>query len=419
MDQSGELKLPRSRALLLRTPCLTGLTCRVVIVITFFIYLRAGREIYNKRRQLHNFSQPAPYPLPLLADPFTSLKTTEVYVTSEVVTVTTSEPAGVVLGPGEFNSGTTQGQTAPLGLSGSRRASVPSPNNGPAAYSVTISSASAQPRRGSTGSAEDSVDEKPPQKAYRPGSPPPPPPPAKDGDDGLDSPISRTSSSSRRDSLSASNQPSPHHKSSSTSASTKGASKNGQPAPGPLRRRAALEASSAAWSYTKCAILFFTAMLVTWIPSSANRVYSIVHPGEMDIALGFASAFVLPLQGFWNALIYIVTSWSACRELWAQCFGGGLGEVTELVELHRRGSGVAEGAGAGGRVGVGAGASEVVEANVARRASSAGRRGSPPREKEAAMVVEREKEWGRMVGESESTTRLAGRRSSGDGPGQV
>lgn len=71
--------------------------------------------------------------------------------------------------------------------------------------------------------------------------------------------------------------------------------------------------SRAAWAYTKCAILFFTALLVTWIPSSANRVYSIAHGGETVVVLELLSAVVLPLQGFWNAVIYIVTSWEAVK----------------------------------------------------------------------------------------------------------
>lgn len=82
------------------------------------------------------------------------------------------------------------------------------------------------------------------------------------------------------------------------------------------RRKANYDAHNAAWSYTKCALLFFTAMLVTWIPSSANRVYSVVKNGEVALPLEYMSAFVLPLQGFWNALIYMTTSWKACKLLW-------------------------------------------------------------------------------------------------------
>ena len=84
--------------------------------------------------------------------------------------------------------------------------------------------------------------------------------------------------------------------------------------PNPARRRH-YEANSAAWSYAKCAFLFFTAMLVTWIPSSANRVYSVIHINKISLPLEYMSAFVLPLQGFWNALIYAVTSWGACKAL--------------------------------------------------------------------------------------------------------
>ncbi|KAH7149190.1 G-protein coupled receptor [Dactylonectria estremocensis] len=74
------------------------------------------------------------------------------------------------------------------------------------------------------------------------------------------------------------------------------------------------ELSPAEWSYVRCSALFFTAMLITWIPSSANRVYSLVH-GKDLVALEYMGAIVLPLQGFWNALIYIVTSRKACRSL--------------------------------------------------------------------------------------------------------
>lgn len=86
------------------------------------------------------------------------------------------------------------------------------------------------------------------------------------------------------------------------------------------KRRKNQEASTAAWAYTKCAILFFTALLVTWIPSSANRVYSLVHNGEALIVLEILSAIVLPLQGFWNAIIYLVTSWAAVKLFFSGLF---------------------------------------------------------------------------------------------------
>lgn len=71
--------------------------------------------------------------------------------------------------------------------------------------------------------------------------------------------------------------------------------------------------NSAAWSYTKCALLFFTALLITWIPSSANRVYSVIYPSQVSWPLEYLSSIVLPLQGFWNMVIYVSTSWGAVR----------------------------------------------------------------------------------------------------------
>lgn len=79
------------------------------------------------------------------------------------------------------------------------------------------------------------------------------------------------------------------------------------------KRKKNYEASRAAWVYAKCALLFFTALLVTWIPSSANRVYGIVHEHQTVVALEILGATVLPLQGFWNAVIYLVTSWAAVK----------------------------------------------------------------------------------------------------------
>lgn len=81
------------------------------------------------------------------------------------------------------------------------------------------------------------------------------------------------------------------------------------------RKLAVYEANNAAWSYAKCALLFFTALLITWIPSTANRVYSVVNQNQVSLGLEYASAFVLPLQGFWNGLIYIFTTRKACKKL--------------------------------------------------------------------------------------------------------
>ena len=54
------------------------------------------------------------------------------------------------------------------------------------------------------------------------------------------------------------------------------------------------------------------------VPSTINRVNTLVHPEDSVFGLDLASALVLPLQGFWNTLIYIVTSWAACKALWGE-----------------------------------------------------------------------------------------------------
>ncbi|KAH7116459.1 hypothetical protein EDB81DRAFT_598603, partial [Dactylonectria macrodidyma] len=75
------------------------------------------------------------------------------------------------------------------------------------------------------------------------------------------------------------------------------------------------DVNNAAWGYTKRTILFFTMLLITLLPSSANRVYSFVHYGSTYAPLKYIGAFVLPLQGFWNIAFYIVTSLGACKNL--------------------------------------------------------------------------------------------------------
>jgi hypothetical protein len=61
-------------------------------------------------------------------------------------------------------------------------------------------------------------------------------------------------------------------------------------------------------SYLRTSSIFAAAVLVTWIPSSVNRLYSLGHHGRINFGLSIASGCVLPLQGVWNAIIYFTTS---------------------------------------------------------------------------------------------------------------
>jgi hypothetical protein len=83
----------------------------------------------------------------------------------------------------------------------------------------------------------------------------------------------------------------------------------------PRKSISSLDANRAAINYCKYALLFFVAMIVTWVPSTLNRLVALVHPTHSIFGLTYASSLVLPLQGFWNAIIYIFTSVPACKAL--------------------------------------------------------------------------------------------------------
>jgi hypothetical protein len=77
-----------------------------------------------------------------------------------------------------------------------------------------------------------------------------------------------------------------------------------------------VDVNRATMSYCYTAMLFFFALLVTWVPSTINRLYTLIRPNaSAPFGLDFASGLVLPLQGFWNTVIYIVTSLAACKAL--------------------------------------------------------------------------------------------------------
>lgn len=210
----------------------------MVIVVTFFIYIRAGREIYRKHRQLKDLNYTSHYdPEPNLMNNNNAFNTK----TTEVTVSVSDAPETIDL--------------FPLGVSANPHKSTSAQSLRPAMYSVSISA--------------------------RPNT-----------ENEMLSPVTKTAPAAN-------------------TASMYGASTSHPKS----RRKAAIDANNAAWSYTKVAMLFFTAMLVTWIPSSANRLYSLAAGGEISLPLEYMSALVLPLQGFWNALIYCTTSWKACKML--------------------------------------------------------------------------------------------------------
>lgn len=99
------------------------------------------------------------------------------------------------------------------------------------------------------------------------------------------------------------------------------------------RNHALSETNADAWLYARVAFLFFCSLLICWVPSSINRLYSISHPDRLVFWLNYIETFVLPLQGFFNAIVYIITSQTACRNLWRSRTGA--------QELPRKNSTVA------------------------------------------------------------------------------
>ncbi|ORY57462.1 uncharacterized protein BCR38DRAFT_354367 [Pseudomassariella vexata] len=67
-------------------------------------------------------------------------------------------------------------------------------------------------------------------------------------------------------------------------------------------------------AYLRTSFVFAISVLVTWTPSSINRVHDVIHPGTASFGLNLASGIVLPLQGVWNTFIFFTTSWKTLRE---------------------------------------------------------------------------------------------------------
>ncbi|KAK3312851.1 hypothetical protein B0H66DRAFT_381383 [Apodospora peruviana] len=247
----------------------------VAILVTMAIYIRAGRDIYMKRRKMLNFragggtssgtrngegTVDSFFPI----NDFFSYKTTEVVHTTEIV----KPPAAVA----------TAGGVAQHGITPS---SAQADRDNQVSYSVTISA--------DKPADNDSLDEE---------------------DEIAITPARSQSPTNLPTVSSAANTGGVTISSSAGTSHQQAIQRQQQQA----RRRN--EANNATWPYVKCAMLFFSVLLITWIPSSGNRVYSLINNGDVSKPLFFASAFVLPLQGFWNAIIYMTTSWAACKSLW-------------------------------------------------------------------------------------------------------
>ncbi|KAK1595521.1 G-protein coupled receptor [Colletotrichum navitas] len=74
-------------------------------------------------------------------------------------------------------------------------------------------------------------------------------------------------------------------------------------------------------AYLRTSFIFTISVLVTWTPSSINRIYNMVNRDESNFGMNVASATVLPLQGVWNAVIFFMTSWTVFKQEWKDMRG--------------------------------------------------------------------------------------------------
>ncbi|KAL1884790.1 hypothetical protein Plec18167_002382 [Paecilomyces lecythidis] len=199
-----------------------------ILILTFAIYIRAGKVIFEKRRQLQSANTNTIGSSYFIDDPFQEgAKTTEIRVTTEQVVTTSEESAQAMKIPADRGRAPGTSDYSP--------------------YSIKIE----------TGPNMEKED--------IPMQPLPP--------------VPNTGNTNFK------------------------------------RQVATVEANKAAWAYTKCAMLFFIALVITWVPSSLNRLYTLVYPDGDSMGLNYASAIVLPLQGFWNGLIYVAVSWPSVKTI--------------------------------------------------------------------------------------------------------
>jgi hypothetical protein len=65
-----------------------------------------------------------------------------------------------------------------------------------------------------------------------------------------------------------------------------------------------------------------------------NRLYALVYPESIHFGLNLTGALVLSLQGLWNSLIYVSTSFPLCRGIWAAKFPSGTNRNTYTLEIR-------------------------------------------------------------------------------------
>ena len=83
-------------------------------------------------------------------------------------------------------------------------------------------------------------------------------------------------------------------------------------------------------NYIEICILLFISSLMTWVPSSVNRIWALARPGQaVPFPLACTAAFFLQLTGFWNSAVYFMKTAKIFGDLFK------LDIVPKLVEWKR------------------------------------------------------------------------------------
>ncbi|KAI9886718.1 MAG: hypothetical protein M1823_001494 [Watsoniomyces obsoletus] len=253
----------------------------IVMALTMIIYTYTGFVIWHKRHQLRKFSQSASHPgLSMM-----STRTTEVRVTREVMTsaISASDESGSIPGGGDHHHHNGHGGVERDGDNPRVTA-----KKGYKPYSVTIDA--------NGGGRDDNGNEN--EGGY------------------MKSVVNfqEAGESEEREEEEEGGVGGGYMKSIVNAREAGPVGMSGTNRSGFISGGRRSDGDDVAWSYTRAALSYFVAMVITWVPSSIYRVYGMLHPDKDPYGLTLATSIVLPLQGFWNGIIYIIVSQSACRE---------------------------------------------------------------------------------------------------------
>lgn len=237
------------------------------------IYTITGHRIYKRRAVLRSFSRKAPTgSLPVITNPFTAVAPKSIHVQSEVRVLVSDKPSDLSDVEPTCANGSRSSFSSTRNLSSPVESPIPASSTQTRFSRVNWASASS-----ATDEANEQVDV--PNCYYKA---------TVSATTVLDLEAAQLRSQSASHSL-------PH-----------------------IRRTVAMDGNTAAWGYFKVAFLMFAALFIVWVPSTINRLQQFINRDNPIFGLNLASALVLPLQGFWNAMIYISTTWPECKRAFAE-----------------------------------------------------------------------------------------------------